>query len=64
MNIFHLKKCFIVVREEQAAGLVIILSFLQVSTDRILKYISQAIQIYKHKTKTPKPCKIQQALAR
>jgi hypothetical protein len=44
-NILHLKKCLIVVTDEEATGLVIILPFLQVNTDTILKYISQAIQI-------------------
>jgi len=38
-------KCFMVVTDEEATGLVIILPFLQVNTDKILKYISQAIQI-------------------
>jgi len=45
MNILHLKKCSIVVTDKEAAGLVIILPFPQVNTDKILKYISQAKQI-------------------
>jgi hypothetical protein len=43
MNILHLKKFFIAVTDDETTGLVIILSFLQVNNDRILKYISQAI---------------------